>query len=213
MSFGAEAIRVCVVEDHAGLRQSLEGLLNGTAGYACAGCFANAEAALAGIPPLRPEVVLMDLHLPRRSGVECTQGLKARLPRTQVLMLTIEEDANQVYAALEAGASGYLLKRMSPGRLLEAIREVQQGGAPMSPQVARLVVQSFRERARHRQEQANLTPREREVLEWLTQGARTREIARQLGVSQETVHTHLGHIYEKLHVRSRAGAVAKYLGA
>lgn len=212
MSPGTDPIQVCVVEDHAGLRQSLAALLNSTPGFACAGGFATAHSALSGIPPLRPEVVLMDLHLPGSNGIECTQALKTRLPQTQVLMLTVEEEAGRVFAALEAGASGYLLKRLPPGRLLEAIREVRQGGAPMSPEVARMVVRSFHDRARLRRQEASLTRREREVLDLLAQGARTREIGQRLGVSKETVHTHLGHIYDKLHVHTRTGAVVKYLG-
>lgn len=205
-------LRVCVVEDNPTLRESLSVLLNGTPGYACVGSFGNARTALTRIPMLKPHVVLLDLHLPDRSGVECSSRLKALLPDTPILVLTIEEDPQQVFEALEAGASGYLLKRTPPARLLEALQEVAQGGAPMSAYIARLVVQSFHQRGRSREAVQTLTRREREILDCLATGLRTREIAARLSLSPETVHTHLKHIYEKLHVRSRTQAVAKHLG-
>jgi len=206
-----DPLRVCVVERNPTARESLSVLLNGTPGYCCAGSFANARTALACIPALKPDVVLMDLHLTDHSGVECSLQLKTALPDAEILVLTVAENPRHVFEALEAGATGCLLKRTPPARLLEAIQEVVQGGAPMSAGIARLVVQSFHHRGRAREEVEALTPREREILEQSAAGLRTREIAAQLSVSPETVHTHLGHIYEKLHVRSRTEAVAKHL--
>ena len=206
-----DLLRVCVVEREPRRRESLAVLLSGTPGYVCVGRFGNARTALARIPALKPDVVLMDLQLPDRSGVECTFHLKSDLPDVQILVLTVEENPERVFEALEAGAGGYLLKGTPPARILEAIQELVQGGAPMSACIARLVVRSFHRRGRLRHEEDGLTRREREILDRLAAGCRTREIATQLSVSPETVHTHLNHLYEKLKVRSRTEAVARHL--
>ena len=204
-------LRVCLVRGNPAFRASLAVVLNGTPGYVCVGSFGTAGTALARIPAIEPDVILMELQLPDRSGVECCYELSLALPDTPILILSAEEDAPQVFEAFEAGASGYLLKRTPPARILEAIQEVARGGAPMSACIARLVVQSFHQRGRLRHEEKGLTSREREILERLAAGLRTREIAAALSVSPETVHTHLRHLFEKLHVRSRTEAVARHL--
>jgi DNA-binding NarL/FixJ family response regulator len=175
------------------------------------GACATGEDALKRIPPLQPDVVLMDINLPGMSGIECTARLKERLPQTQILMVTVHGDNDRVFAALQAGASGYLLKRVTPSELLEAIADVIRGGAPMTGEIARKVIDSFRRPVSVLVEAAKLTRREEEILGLLTQGYSNKEIADRLSVSFDTVRTHLKHIYEKLHVRSRTEAATKYL--
>ena len=172
----------------------------------------DAEDALREIPIYRPDVVLMDINLPGMSGIECTRLLRQSVPKLQVLILTVYEESERIFEALEAGASGYLLKRTSPEQLLQAIVEVRNGGSPMSSEVARKVVQSFRKPPRSTAaEEARLTPREEEILKLLAQGYVTKEISDKLGISYFTSQTHLKNIYEKLHVRSRTEAVLRYL--
>src|SRR5262249_17428107 len=154
----------------------------------------------------------MDINLPHMSGVECVHQLKRCLPATQMIMLTIEEDGQRVFESLQAGATGYLVKNVPPERILQAIAEVHAGGSPMTSQIARLVVQSFQRKAPRAPKETNLSPREEEILTLLTKGYRSKEIADELNIAVQTVHTHLRNIYEKLQVRSRAEAVAKYLG-
>lgn len=204
------SIRVAIVEDQEDLRESLSVLINRAEGFQCVGSFASAEAALARIPLLRPDVVLMDLELPEMNGIECVRQLKDRLPDLKIIVLTVEEDPREVFQALEAGATGYLVKRKSLAKVLEAVRDVHEGGAPMSSQIARLVVQTFHQRGRLKTEETALTEREREILELLAQGYRNDEIAQKLHISLSTAKAHLGSVYHKLHVRSRAGAVSKY---
>lgn len=209
----AETLRVAIVEDHADLRESWRRLIDAAQGYECLECYANAEDALREIPLLKPDVVLMDINLPGMSGIECTRLLRAEIPRLQVLILTVYEDTDRIFEALEAGASGYLLKRTTPEQLLNAIVEVKHGGSPMTSEVARKVVQSFRRPARSKAaEEARLTPREEEILKLLAQGYVTKEISDKLGISYYTSQTHMKKIYEKLHVRSRTEAVLKYIG-
>jgi DNA-binding NarL/FixJ family response regulator len=153
----------------------------------------------------------MDIHLPNMSGVECTRRLKELCPTLQILMLTVYEDNERIFSALKAGAGGYLLKRADPADILHAIQEVKQGGAPMSSQIARRVVQSFREAAQDELKVEALSQREEEILQHLSKGYSTKEIADRLSVSVNTVRTHLQHIYHKLHVRSRTEAVVKFL--
>jgi DNA-binding NarL/FixJ family response regulator len=204
---------IAIVEDHAGLRDSWRQIIETAAGFECLGSYATAEDGLREIPLLQPDVVLMDINLPGMSGIECTRLLRVRNPRTQVLILTVYEDADRIFEALEAGASGYLLKRTSPEQLLQAIVEVRNGGSPMTSEVARKVVQSFRKPARSKAaEDAHLTPREGEILDLLARGYVTKEVADKLGISFYTTQTHLKNIYDKLHVRSRTEAVLKYLG-
>ena len=163
------------------------------------------------LPKLAPDVVLMDIHLPSMSGMACTRRLKDVCPSIQILILTVYEDNERVFGALKAGASGYRLKRADPADILRTIQEVKQGGAPMSSQIARQVVASFREDTQDIPKVEKLSQREEEILQQLSKGYSTKEIADRFSVSVNTVRTHLQHIYEKLHVRSRTEAVLKYL--
>ena len=202
---------VALVEDDAGIRDNMVALLNGSAGYRCVGACASGEEAIAQIPHLRPDVVLMDINLPRMSGIECVARLKARRSELLVLMLTVYEDGDSIFRALKAGASGYLIKRVATDKLLEAIDDVCTGGSPMSCHIARKVVQFFHQAGPSDEVSENLSPRETEILELLVKGCFFKEIADQLGIGGETVRTHVNHIYRKLHVRSRTEAVVKYL--
>jgi DNA-binding NarL/FixJ family response regulator len=204
-------MKVALVEDNDAYRQTLARLLSRAPDCECVGQFASAEAALAALPALRPDVVLMDIHLPGMDGVECVRRLKERLPATQVVMLTAHEDTDNIFNALAAGATGYLLKRTTRDELLAALREVMAGGSPMTAHIARKVVQSFQGKPAAPEPAANLSPREQEVLDLLAQGLIYKEIADRLGVSYETVHTYIRRIYEKLQVRTRTEAVAKFL--
>jgi DNA-binding NarL/FixJ family response regulator len=207
------AIRVSIVEDDAGVRESLSSLIAGARGFACLGAYSSGEDALREIPAARPDVVLMDIHLPLMSGIECVRQLKAVLPSLPIVMLTVYDDQEKLFKSLMAGACGYLLKRTSPAKLLEAIREVHQGGAPMSGQIARMVVQHFHATREQTAAPAPafLTVREQEILDHLARGYRYKEIAEALQISFDTVRSHLRAIYEKLHVHSRTEAVVKYL--
>jgi DNA-binding NarL/FixJ family response regulator len=205
-------IKVSMVEDDSRIRESLLGILEGVAGFHCLKTYSSGEDALAGVPLQRPDILLMDINLPGMSGIECVARLKQKLPDLPIVMLTVFEDSDKVFKALEAGACGYLVKRLPPQDLLEALRQVQSGGAPMTGRVARMVVQSFQRMGASKKETENLTPRELEILELLAKGDLCKEIADKLGLSLRTVHTHLKNIYEKLHVRSRTQAVLKYIG-
>lgn len=205
------SIRVSIVEDNTDVRQSLAVLLNGSDGFECVGTYRSAEQALEAIPGQQPDIVLMDINLPRLSGIECVRQLKVLLPNLKFLMLTMYEDSNLIFQSLGAGASGYLLKRTSPAKIMEAIQELQAGGAPMSSKIARIVVQHFQDRADPEPKTASLSPREREILSLLAKGFRYKEIAEQLSISFDTVRAHLRNIYDKLQVRSRTEAVVKYL--
>jgi DNA-binding NarL/FixJ family response regulator len=206
-------ITIAIVEDHAELRESWRQIIDSSPSFECLECFSTAEQALREIPLYEPDVVLMDINLPGMSGIECTRMLRMEIPRQQVLILTVYEDSERIFEALEAGASGYLLKRTSPEQLLQAIVEVRNGGSPMTSEVARKVVQSFRKPARSKAaDDAKLTPREEQILKLLAQGYVTKEISDKLGITYFTSQTHLKNIYEKLHVRSRTEAVLKYLG-
>jgi DNA-binding NarL/FixJ family response regulator len=204
--------RVSIVEDDRGVRETLAALLEGERGFQLVGCHPTAEEACRLVPEQRPEVVLMDINLPRMSGIECVRRLKSTMPKLHILMLTMYEDSERIFESLKAGANGYLLKRTPPAKLLEAIEEVKGGASPMSGSIARVVVRYFNEMADAFPERATLSPRENEILQLLVQGNRYKEIAHLLSISMDTVRTHLKHIYEKLHVHSRTEAVAKYLG-
>jgi len=205
-------ITVAIVEDDAGVRRSLEWLLKSSPEFSCVGACSSAEEALRVLPRASPEVVLMDINLPHRSGIECTARLKELLPAAQVVMITVYDDSEKVFNALRAGASGYILKRASPERILQAVREVHAGGVPMSSEVARKVLGAFREPAPATSDEHNLSRREQEILELLAQGCSNKEIADKLSISVETVTWHLRHIYGKLHVRSRTQAALRFLG-
>ena len=205
-------IPVALVEDSTGLRESLGVLLEGTPGFRCVGAFASAEAALEALPSRAPEVVLMDIHLPRMSGIQCVRALREVLPEARILMLTVFADREHIFEALVAGAHGYLSKRTPPADLLKAIVDVRAGGAPMSSDIAVRIVQYFNQRgATAPTLDTGLTAREREILELLSQGFLYKEIAVRLAIAFDTVQWHVRNIYHKLHVRSRSQAVAKYL--
>jgi len=204
-------ITVAIVEDNRSFRDKLADYLNETPGFHCVCACDSAEDAIKMIPRLLPDVVLMDIHLPNMSGVECTRKLKEIYPSAQILILTVYEDNDRIFGALKAGASGYLLKRADPSSILLAIQEVRQGGAPMSSQIARRVVQSFLETTIGTIKEQKLSQREEEILQQLAKGYSTKEIADRSSISVNTVRTHLQHIYEKLHVRSRTEAILKFL--
>ena len=192
------------------MRGTLARVLNRADGFRCVSQYPSAEDALKDLPNAKPDVVLMDINLPGINGVECVRQLKKILPQVQVMMLTVYEDTENIYDALTAGASGYLLKRTSGPELLDAIREVHRGGSPMTAHIARKVVQSFQKNA-PTQPTENLSEREQQVLDLLSQGLMYKEIADKLQISYETVHTYIRRIYEKLQVRTRTEAVAKFL--
>ncbi len=204
-------ITVSIVEDNDQLRATLGRVLSRSEGFRCLSQYGDAESALEGLPKDRPEVVLMDINLPGMNGVECVRRLKQQLPNMQVVMLTVYEDTENIFNALAAGAAGYLLKRTKSSELLEAIREVHRGGSPMTTHIARKVTQSFQRAGPSPQATENLSEREQEVLDCLSQGFLYKEIADKLGISYETVHTYIRRIYEKLQVRTRTEAVAKFL--
>jgi DNA-binding NarL/FixJ family response regulator len=204
-------ITVSIVDDEKELRQSITTFVNGSPGFHCISAFSNAETALKGLPVDKPDVVLMDINLGGMNGIECVERLKVEAPTMQILMLTVYEDTDQIFKALSAGASGYLLKRSSPTKLLEAIREVHGGGSPMSSSIARKVVASFQKAKMVSEKDIHLSPREEMVLDCLAKGLTYKQIADQLSISIDTIRTYLRRVYEKLHVQSRTEAVAKYL--
>ncbi len=202
-------LQVALVEDSAPEREAITCLLRGTPGFACAGAFANAEEALAKLPDLKPDIVLMDIGLPGMSGIACIRNLRQILPATRVLMFTVFEDHDRIFEALKAGATGYLLKKTPPAKVLEAIQELHAGGAPMSGPIARQVVTAFQEPTASQSVTALLTHREDQILRLLAKGFLYKEIAAQLGISVATVRTHIVNIYSKLEVRSRHEATQK----
>ena len=204
-------ISVSIVEDNDQLRETLARVIDRAEGFRCLSHFGSAEAAIEALPKNKPDVVLMDINLPGINGVECVRQLKHLIPGTQVMMLTVYEDTENIFNALAAGAAGYLLKRTKSAELLEAIREVHRGGSPMTTHIARKVTQSFIKAGPSTQPAENLSQREQEVLDCLSQGFLYKEIADKLGISYETVHTYIRRIYEKLQVRTRTEAVAKFL--
>jgi DNA-binding NarL/FixJ family response regulator len=204
-------ISVSIVDDEKDLRNSIATFVNGSPGFRCVSTYESAEAALRGLPADKPDVVLMDINLGGMNGIECVERLKAGAPAMQIIMLTVYEDTDQIFRALSAGATGYLLKRLSPAKLLAAIREVNGGGSPMSGSIARKVVASFQKAGGSGEKHPALSPRERTVLDCLAKGYTYKLIADQLGISIDTIRTYLRRIYEKLHVQSRTEAVAKYL--
>jgi len=203
-------IDVAVVDDNAVFRSTLERLLTVSGQFRCVCTCSSTDDALRLIPKHDPDVVLMDIELPDFSGIECTARLKRQFPELQILILTVYKDSEQIFKALEAGASGYLLKRSTSVEILEAIRTVKAGGAPMSPEVARKVVLSFRKQDSLDRDLQTLTTREREIIDLLAQGCVSKEISAALHISYDTVCGHLANIYRKLHVRSRTEAVIKY---
>ena len=204
-------IRVALVEDNGGLRNSLEKLFSSVDGMSLEGVFCDGESAVAGLPSLAPDVVLVDINLPGMSGIDVIRESKAAMPEIQFLVLTVYDDPSRIFQALAAGANGYLLKRVAPKELLDAIRELHHGGSPMSGSVARKVVQSFHRMGESKKKTENLSPRETEILQLLAEGYLYKEIAEKCGIGIETVRTYIRRIYEKLHVRTRTEAVIKHL--
>jgi DNA-binding NarL/FixJ family response regulator len=203
-------INVGIVEDNKTVREGFETLLNRTPGLQCVCACATFAEALARIPKARPDIVLMDIQLPDQSGVECTAQIKALLPAVQIIIVTVYEDSERIFQALRAGACGYLLKRARPERIIAAIQEAQEGGVPMTPEIARKVIGQFRSQAEAAEEVETLSPRENEVLQLLMHGVGNKEIAERLSVTVAAVKWHLQHIYDKLHVHSRTEAALKF---
>ena len=199
---------VAIVEDNSALGASLRKVIESSEGLECVGVWSSGEEALKKVEAFRPDVVLMDINLPGISGIEATARIKKHLPETQIVMVTVYGDHDKIFAALKAGASGYLLKRSSPTDVREAIQEVLTGGAPMSSSIARRIVEAFH--APSSDEGDDLSPRENEVLKLVADGLVNKEIAMELGISVQTVRVHVKHIYEKLHIRSRVEAANWY---
>ncbi len=219
----SERIRIAIVEDDAGLRETFQQIFGGAADFRVVGAFGDGETALRQLPGKTPDVVLMDINLPGMSGIDCLRQLKAVLPKVRVIMVTVYDDDDRLFQSLVAGADGYLLKRATRLRLLDAVREIVGGGAPISPQVARRMVEYFHQLKNQGQEKPaetaavtmelqGLTAREQAVLAKLAEGFAPKEVAAELGISWDTVRNHTTNIYAKLHVHSRSEAILKYLG-
>jgi DNA-binding NarL/FixJ family response regulator len=204
-------VKVVIVEDETWLRKNLVREISRTPGLCCVNNYRTAEEALQGIPADQPDVVLMDINLPGMDGVECVRRLHADLPNVKCLMLTVYEESEKIFNSLLAGASGYLLKRADTDELLDAIRQLLEGGAPMSSNIARKVVGYFNKIGDAKSDTSMLTPREEQVLELLAKGMAYKNIADQLSLSVDTIRMNVKHIYTKLHVHSRGEAAAKYL--
>jgi len=202
---------VGIVEDNPGLRRSLVRLISHTPGMCCVGSWSEGKSALAQLPALKPDVVLMDINIPGMSGIECTAQLKPLCPETQVIIITVYEDNENIFSALQAGACGYMLKRSFSENILDAINEVRSGGVPMSSDIARKVIHAFQKPQPKTGSQVELTKREVEILELVAQGLVNKEIGDRLSISYWTVKAHVRHIYEKLHVRTRSEAVVKFM--
>ena len=208
-------ISVCIVDDNRELRNALEEIITMSDGYKCVGTIATAEDAIRQLPLLKPNVVLMDINLgSTESGIDCVRALKPRIPATNFMMCTVYEEDEKIFEALSAGASGYILKKTAPFKMLEAIRELYEGGAPMSSQIARKVVAAFLNKPSLNggNELSSLTNREREILELLSRGMMYKEIALALNLAHDTIRKHVYHVYEKLHVTNRVEAVNKFFG-
>jgi DNA-binding NarL/FixJ family response regulator len=207
----APALRIAVVEDDDWMRESLVNQINSSPDFRCVGQYPSGEEALRQLVPGRPDVVLMDINLPRMSGIECVRRLKELLPEVNILMLTVYEESDRIFDSLKAGANGYLLKRAPRQELMEAITHVHAGGSPMTGSIARKVVHYFKQLGQTPRDLETLSPREREILDRLGEGGAYKEIAETLGLSLDTIRMHVRGIYRKLHVHSRGEAVAKYL--
>jgi DNA-binding NarL/FixJ family response regulator len=205
--------RIAIVEDNKVIRESLMEFVQTDAECQCVYACATAEEALKEMPKQQPDIILMDIQLPDISGIECTGRLKQLMPSVQIIMVTVYEDTERIFKALRSGACGYLLKRCTPEELVAAIREVRQGGAPMSREIARKVILSFQEPVAATAEVEGLSPREREILELVAAGLPNKQIAARVGLTDGTVRWHLRHVYHKLHVRSRTEAALKFLSA
>lgn len=208
-------ISVCIVDDNPELRTVLSEIITMSDGYLCVGTLNTAAEAIQRIPEIGPDVVLMDINLGSgESGIDCVRELKPRMRNTNFMMCTVYEEDDKIFEALSAGASGYILKKTTPTKMLDAIRELHEGGSPMSSQIARKVVAAFQNKPSSSPDSSleNLSTREKEILEWLSKGLTYKEIAAELFISQETVRKHVYHIYEKLHVSNRTEALNKFFG-
>ena len=203
-------IKIAIVEDDRTTREGLETIINLTSGFSCVCTCMTAEEALRAIPKHAPDVVLMDIQLPKMSGVECVAHLKKLLPSVQVIMVTVYEDPDRIFCALRSGACGYLLKRSTPEQIVAAIRDVQQGGVPMSSEIARKVISHFQEQETAAAGVEKLSAREREVLDLVVRGLSNKEIVGRLGITIEGVRWHLRNIYQKLHVHTRTEVLVKF---
>ncbi len=201
---------IAIIEDNNTMRKSLVQLINSRSDFRCVCACSSSKEALVEVPKYRPDVVLMDIHLPDESGIACTAQLSQTLPHLQVIMVTVYTDTDLIFQALKAGACGYILKRSRPEEIIQAVAEVRAGGAPMTPEIARMVVRSFRTPSAVPNADG-LTARESEILELLTEGLSNKEIAQKTGIAAGTVRNHLQSIFKKLHVRCRTEAAAKYL--
>jgi len=204
--------KVAVIEDNPTMRSVLTEIVNKAPGYRCVCACSSSSEALSVVPKHQPDVALMDIHLPDESGIACTARLTQKMPGLQIIMVTVYKDTDLIFQALKAGACGYILKRFRPQQIIDAIAEVRAGGAPMTSEVARMVVRSF-QGAASEPDSAGLTARESEILMLLAEGLSNKEIAHKANISAGTVRIHLGHIFKKLHVRCRTEAAAKYLRA
>lgn len=205
-------IRVALVEDNSELCEEIEHVIEHAPGFSLVCTCRNSASALRKVPTSNPDVVVMDIQLPDGNGTECITKLKRAMPNAQFMVFTVHDDTDQIFKALQAGASGYLLKRTQPSALLHALREVRNGGAPMSGEIARKVIESFHRKAPPVADgSTELTAREEEVMELLAEGYPAKEIAQRLSITPDTVNAHLKRIYHKLHVHSRVEAVIKYL--
>ena len=203
--------RVAIVEDDQGLSEQLARILKTAPDVKCVGTYESAEAALEALPSVKPDIVLMDIRLPKMSGIECVARLKEMMPSVQIIIVTVYEDSEKIFCALRSGASGYLVKSGPPEKLLEAIQDVTLGGSPMSPHIARKVVQHFRIFGPMAKEEERLSPREREVLDMLAAGYIYKEIGEKLKIASETVRTNVKHICHKMQVKNKMEALAKHL--
>lgn len=217
----SKTVRLALVEDNANLRAAMKRMFHSGSDFTVVASCPDGEAALRDLPGCRPDVVLMDIQLPGMSGIECLRQLKAVLPETRVVMVTVYDDNDNLFQSLVAGADGYLIKSAPRQRMLEAVRDIARGGSPVSPQIARRMIEHFRQAGggaagrtaeKPESEMDSLTPQEHEILSRLAAGLAPKEVAAQLGISWETVRKHTANIYEKLHVHSRIEAVLKYMG-
>lgn len=202
-----DMIKVAIVEDTDDIREALRVLINGSSGFECVHVYVDAEEALSDMPLKDIDVVLMDINLPGMDGIDCMKALKPAMPNTQFMMCTVYDDDDHIFNALRSGASGYILKRTSPAQILEAIRDLSEGGSPMSSEIARRVVNSLQSSGKSQEAIKLLTRRETEILDFLAKGYLYKEIATELSISKETVKKHIHNIYEKLHVQTRTEAL------
>ena len=204
-----EIISVAIVEDTEEIREALRVLINGSMGFECIYVFPDAEEAIKNLPSKQADVVLMDINLPGMNGIDCMISLKEKMPQTQFMMCTVNDDDDHVFNALQSGAAGYILKRTSPAQILEAIKDLHAGGSPMSSEIARRVVYFMQKKKKPSEALELLTERENEILNFLSKGFLYKEIATELFISKETVKKHLHNIYDKLHVQNKVEALNK----